>query len=41
MKYTVKMGSVVMIYLPNFIKINLGVQKFIWGRGHTESMVIA
>jgi hypothetical protein len=44
MKYAVEMGSGVMIYIPSFIKIGLGLQKLI-GRIHrhidTESMEIA
>jgi hypothetical protein len=27
MKYAVEMGSVAMIYIPNFIKIGSGIQK--------------
>jgi hypothetical protein len=29
MKYAVEMGSVVMIYIPSFIKIVSGIQNFI------------
>jgi hypothetical protein len=32
MKYAVEMGSGAMIYIPSFIKINLGIQKFVGGR---------
>jgi hypothetical protein len=35
MKYTVEMGSVAMIYIPNFIKIGSGVQK-IMGEIHRK-----
>jgi hypothetical protein len=35
MKYGVEMGSGVMIYIPNFIKIDSGIQ------GYTESTEIA
>jgi hypothetical protein len=31
MKYAVKMGSGAMTYIPNFIKIGSGIQKFIGG----------
>jgi hypothetical protein len=31
MKYAVKMGSGVMIYIPSFMKIGSGVQKLIRG----------
>jgi hypothetical protein len=30
MKYTIEMGSGVMINIPSFIKIGSGIQKFIW-----------
>jgi hypothetical protein len=39
MKYAVEMGSGAMIYVPSFIKIGSGVQKFI--EGYTDSMGIA
>jgi hypothetical protein len=29
MKYAVEMGSIAMIYIPSFIKINSGIQKLI------------
>jgi hypothetical protein len=32
MKYTVEMGSGVMIYLPNFMKIGPGIQNLTGGR---------
>jgi hypothetical protein len=35
MKYTVEMGSGVMIYIPSFIKIGSGIQKLI--RGYTDT----
>jgi hypothetical protein len=42
MKYTVEMGSGVMLYIPSFIKIGSFIQKW---RGdihsHTDSMVNA
>jgi hypothetical protein len=42
MKYTVEMGSDAMIYIPSFIKIGPGIQKFIGGiYRHTDSMEIA
>jgi hypothetical protein len=31
MKYAVEMGSGVMIYIPNFIKFVLGIQKLMGG----------
>jgi hypothetical protein len=31
MKYAVEMGSGVMIYIPNFIKIGSGIQKLMGG----------
>jgi hypothetical protein len=47
MKYAVEMGSGVMTYMPNFIKIGSGIQKLM-GRGvdsqtqtHTDSTVIS
>jgi hypothetical protein len=40
-KYAVDMGSVAMIYIPNFIKIGSGIQKVIWGGAYTDSMEIA
>jgi hypothetical protein len=45
MKYAVKMGSSVMIYTPNYIKILSGIQKLIRGGGgmhkHTDRTVIS
>jgi hypothetical protein len=45
MKYVVEMRSGVMIYIPSFIKIGLGIQKLIMGLHRhiysTDSMVIA
>jgi hypothetical protein len=42
MKYAVEMGSSAMIYIPSFIKIGSGIQKFIRGiHRHADSMVIA
>jgi zinc transporter ZupT len=40
-KYTIKMGSDVMIFIPHFIKICSAIQR--WGRGeiHANSMAIA
>jgi hypothetical protein len=38
MKYAVKMGSGAMIYIPSFMKIDSGIQKFIVGiHRHTDS----
>jgi hypothetical protein len=37
MKYAVEMGSGVMIYIPSFIKIGSGIQKFIEGYTHTQT----
>jgi hypothetical protein len=31
MKYADEIGSGAMTYMPNFIKIGSGVQKFVWG----------
>jgi hypothetical protein len=31
MKYAVEIRSGAMIYIPNFIKIGSGIQKFMWG----------
>jgi hypothetical protein len=42
MKYAFETGSNVMIYVPSFIKIGSGVQKFIGGiHRHTDRMLIA
>jgi hypothetical protein len=35
MKYALEMGSVLMVYMPNFIKVGSGIQKSI--RGYTET----
>jgi hypothetical protein len=35
MKYAVEMGSCVMMYTPNFIKIGSGILKFISGDTQT------
>jgi hypothetical protein len=32
MKYAVEMGSGAMMYIPSFIKIGSGIQKFLGGR---------
>jgi hypothetical protein len=37
MKYAVEMGSGVMIYIPSFIKIGSGIQKFIGGYTDTQT----
>jgi hypothetical protein len=37
MKYAVEMGSGVMIYIPSFIKIGLGIQKLIGGYTDTQT----
>jgi hypothetical protein len=39
MKFPVEMGSGPMIYIPNFIKIDSGIQKLIEG-GFKDRMVI-
>jgi hypothetical protein len=40
-KYAVKMGSGVVIYIPSFIKFGSGIQKLIMGiKRHTDSMTI-
>jgi hypothetical protein len=36
MKYAFEMGSVAMIYIPSFVKIGSGIQKFIGG-GYTDT----
>jgi hypothetical protein len=36
MKYAVEMGSRAIIYIPSFIKIGLGIQKFIGGDSSTH-----
>jgi hypothetical protein len=42
MKYAVEMGSVAMIYVPNFIKIGSGIRKLIgWINRHAVRMEIA
>jgi hypothetical protein len=42
MKYAVEMDSVVMIFIPCFIKIGSGIQKLIrWIHKHTDRMDIA
>jgi hypothetical protein len=45
MKYAVEMGLIAMTYIPRFINIGSGIQKFLgWGgdtQGHTDSMEIA
>jgi hypothetical protein len=38
MKYVVEMGSGVMIYIPSFIKIGLGIQKST-GRGDSGTHI--
>jgi hypothetical protein len=42
MKYAVELGSGVMVYIPNFIKIGLGIQKLIVGdtQTHTDHMML-
>jgi hypothetical protein len=43
MKYSIEMGSGVMIYIQSFTKNGSGIQKFIWGGytyRHTESSVL-
>jgi hypothetical protein len=37
MKYTVKMGSDAMIYIPSFINIGSGIQKLIGGLTDTQT----
>jgi hypothetical protein len=42
MKYAVEMGSDVMIYIPNFINIDSGIQKSLRGtHRHTNGIEIA
>jgi hypothetical protein len=40
MKYAVEMGSGAMIYIPSFVKIGTGIQKYMGGGGYTDSVVI-
>jgi hypothetical protein len=41
MKFTDEMGSVALKCIPSLIRIDLGIQKLIWGiHTPTESMVI-
>jgi hypothetical protein len=41
MKYAVEMGSVAMLCMPSFIRIDSGIQKLIGGiHRHAESKVI-
>jgi hypothetical protein len=37
MNYATEMGSVVMIYIPSFIKTGSGIQKVTGGRGDTQT----
>jgi hypothetical protein len=37
MRYSVKMSSGAMIYIPSFIKIGSGIKKFIGGRGFIDT----
>jgi hypothetical protein len=37
MKYTVEMGSVLMIYIPSFIKTSSGIQKLMGGDTHIDT----
>jgi hypothetical protein len=37
MKYAVEMDSVAMIYIPSFVKIGSGIQKFMVGWGYTDT----
>jgi hypothetical protein len=44
MKHEIEMGSGGIIYIPSFLKIGSGIQKFMGGRGihrHTDSMKIS
>jgi hypothetical protein len=44
MKYAVEMGSGAAIYIPSFINIGSGIQKWMQGGGiheHTDNMKIA
>jgi hypothetical protein len=36
MKYAVEIGSGAMIYIPNFIKIGSGIEKFVRGDSQTH-----
>jgi hypothetical protein len=40
MKYAVEMGSGAMVYIPSFIKIGSGIQKFMRGNTQIDSMEI-
>jgi hypothetical protein len=37
MKYAVEMGSGAMIYIPGFIKIGSGIQRFVGGITDTQT----
>jgi hypothetical protein len=37
MKFAVEMGSVAMICIPNFIKNDSGIQKFVRADTHTDT----
>jgi hypothetical protein len=37
MKYTINIGSCAMIYIPSFIKIGSGIQKFIGQNTDTQT----
>jgi hypothetical protein len=39
-EYAVELTSGVMIYIPSFIKVGLGIQRLLW-RIHTDSKVIS
>jgi hypothetical protein len=44
MKYAVEMGSGAIKFIPSFVKIGSGIQKFVGGGGihrHTDKMVIS
>jgi hypothetical protein len=41
MKYALEMGSVAMIYIPSYIKIDSGIQELIGEDTQTHRMAIA
>jgi hypothetical protein len=41
MKWAFEMGSGAMIYIPNFINLDSGIQKVIRGNSQTDSMIIS
>jgi hypothetical protein len=41
MKYTFEMGSVAIMYIPDFIKIGSGIRKLMGGGGFTDRDLIS